>query len=220
MRAYNDGIAFRYIVPGSGTRGILGESTSFGLPTGATVWYQPDLDDHEGNYSSNTAGNISSNIGGPATVALAGGRYLGITEGNVRNYSGMRLLASSGSRTLTTTFWDNTWGDLKFDVTGGSASPWRTVIVADNLTELVNSTIVSNVADAPDPVLFADTSWIQPAKSVWHWIAEGSGGSSFPRQQAYIDLAQNLGFDATLIDSGWETRFEGFQRPIQVREPG
>jgi hypothetical protein len=210
VRAYNDGIAFRYIVPGSGTRGILGESTSFGLPLNATVWYQPDLDDHEGNYSSNTAGSFGSNIGGPATVALAGGRYLGITEGNVRNYSGMRLLASSGSRALTATFWDNTWGDFNFEVAGGSASPWRTVIIADELTELVNSTIVSNVADAPDPVLFADTSWIQPGKSVWHWIAEGSNGSSFTRQQAYIDMAQHVGFDATLIDSGWETRFEGF----------
>ena len=141
------------------------------------------MDDDEGNYSSNTAGNITSNMGGPVTVALSGGRYLGITEGNVRNYSGMRLRADSGSRNLTTTFWDNTWGDLKFDVPGGSSTPWRTVVVADDLTKLVNSTIVSNVTDAPDPLLFADTSWIQPGKSVWHWIAEGSGGSSFPRNR-------------------------------------
>lgn len=210
VRAYDDGLAFRYLVPGAGTESILGESTSFGLPAGATVWYQPDLDDDEGNYSSNTAGNFSSDIGGPATVVLPGGGYLAITEGNVFNYSGMRLRGDSGSRILTTTFWDNTWGDFKFDVAGGSASPWRTVTIADNLTELVNSTIVNNVSDTPDPVLFADTSWIKPSKAVWHWIAEGSSGSSFPRQQAYIDMAQDLGFDATLIDSGWESRFEGY----------
>jgi alpha-glucosidase len=210
VRAYDDGIAFRYLVPGAGTQSVVGESTSFGLPAGATVWYQPDLDDDEGNYSSNTAGSFSSDIGGPATIALPGGGYLGITEGNVFNYSGMRLRGDSGSRTLTTTFWDNTWGDFKFDVAGGSASPWRTVTIADNLTELVNSTIVNNVSDAPDPTLFADTSWIKPGKSVWHWIAEGSSGSSFPRQQAYIDMAQDLGFDSTLIDSGWESRFEGY----------
>lgn len=210
VRAYDDGVAFRYLVPDGGTRSILGESTSFGLPIGSTVWYQPDLDDDEGTFRSNTAGNFSSNIGGPATIALAGGGYLGITEGNVRNYSGMRLRADSGSRVLTSTFWDNTWGDFKFDVAGGSASPWRTVTVADDLTELVNSTIVSNVSDAPDPLLFADTSWIKPGKAVWHWIAEGGGGSSIPRQQAYINMAQDLGFDATLVDSGWESRYDGY----------
>ncbi|MEX0611741.1 MAG: glycoside hydrolase family 97 catalytic domain-containing protein, partial [Pirellulales bacterium] len=210
VRAYDDGVAFRYIVPGTGTIGVLGESTSFGLPTDATVWYQPDLDDHEGNYSSNTAGNFVSNIGGPATVVLPNGGYLGITEGNVRNYSGMRLHADLGSRVLTSNLWDNTWGDFKFGVPAGAATPWRTVIIAGNLTELVNSTLVSNVADAPDPVQFADTSWIRPGKLVWHWIAEGGNGSSFTRQQAYINMAQSLGFDGTLIDSGWETRFEGF----------
>jgi alpha-glucosidase len=149
-------------------------------------------------------------MGGPVTVRLSSGGYLGITEGNVRNYSGMRLRADTPSRTLSTTFWDNTWGDFKFDVAGGSYSPWRTVIVADDLTELVNSTIVSNVSDPPDPVLFADQSWIRPGKSLWSWLSEGGGSTSYTRQVDYINLADELGFDSILIDSGWESRFNGF----------
>ena len=210
VRAYNDGVAFRYLVPGAGPRGILGESTGFGLPAGSSLWYITDLDDHEGNYSNNAAGSFSTTMGGPVTVQLAGGRYLGITEGNVRNYSGMRLRADSPSRTLTTNFWDNTWGDFKFDVPGGAYSPWRTVIVADDLTELVNSTIVSNVSDAPDPALFADQSWIRPGKSLWSWLSEGGGSTTYTRQVDYINLADELDFDSILIDSGWESRFTGF----------
>src|SRR6476619_1691859 len=38
VRAYDDGVAFRWIVPGQGSR-IPDESTMFRLPTGSTVWY-------------------------------------------------------------------------------------------------------------------------------------------------------------------------------------
>jgi alpha-glucosidase len=145
-------------------------------------------------------------MGGPVTAALPGGGYLAITEGNVRNYSGMRLQATAGSPALTTTFHDSS-----FQVTAGAGTPWRTVIVANDLTELGNSTIVQNVADKPDPVLFADTAWVQPGRSVWHWIREEAAGATVPRQRAYIDMAQQLGYEYTLIDYNWENAFEGYE---------
>src|SRR5258708_32208450 len=44
-RAYNDGIAFRYLVPGSGTR-VPDEASAFTVPAGSTVWFH----DFEGHY--------------------------------------------------------------------------------------------------------------------------------------------------------------------------
>src|SRR5438552_14271610 len=45
IRAYDDGIAFRYIVPGSGSR-VPDEATTFTLPAGSTIWFH----DFEGHY--------------------------------------------------------------------------------------------------------------------------------------------------------------------------
>src|ERR1017187_4041484 len=38
IRAYNDGIAFRHVVPGEGLR-VPDEATAFRLPAGSTLWY-------------------------------------------------------------------------------------------------------------------------------------------------------------------------------------
>ena len=47
VRAYNDGIAFRFIVPGpAGKERVPDEATAFRLPAGSTVWYH----DFEGHY--------------------------------------------------------------------------------------------------------------------------------------------------------------------------
>ena len=44
VRVFDDGIAFRCVVPGEGSR-VPDEATAFVLPAGATVWYH-DLHGH------------------------------------------------------------------------------------------------------------------------------------------------------------------------------
>ncbi|HUG90675.1 MAG TPA: glycoside hydrolase family 97 N-terminal domain-containing protein, partial [Planctomycetaceae bacterium] len=44
VRAFNDGVAFRHVVPGEGGR-VPGEATVFVVPAGSTVWYH-DLEGH------------------------------------------------------------------------------------------------------------------------------------------------------------------------------
>ena len=53
-----DGAAFRYRVPGNGTRQIAGESTAWQLPQDAQLWLQTDTDDYEGNYHSVRADQV------------------------------------------------------------------------------------------------------------------------------------------------------------------
>ena len=52
VRAFDDGAAFRYRIPGVGTRQIAGESTAWHLPRNAQLWLQTDTGAYEGNYQS------------------------------------------------------------------------------------------------------------------------------------------------------------------------
>src|SRR5439155_4563763 len=39
VRAYNDGVAFRYIIPGNQNDRVPDEAVTFRVPAGSTVWY-------------------------------------------------------------------------------------------------------------------------------------------------------------------------------------
>jgi alpha-glucosidase len=54
-RAYNDGVAFRLIVPGAdGKSRVPDETTTFRVPPGSTVWYH----DFEGHYEATHVKNV------------------------------------------------------------------------------------------------------------------------------------------------------------------
>jgi len=53
------------------------------------------------------------------------------------------------------------WGFLLHDTV---MTPWRVLIVAENLNQLVNTDLITNLNPAPNPDLFADTSWIRPGR--------------------------------------------------------
>jgi alpha-glucosidase len=78
--------------------------------------------------------------------------------------------------------------------------PWRVTIIARNLTDLVNTTLVQNLNPPPDPQL-AHADWIKPGRSAWQWLAIGD-----PRQEdqkQWVDWTSQLGFEYYLIDEGW-----------------
>jgi alpha-glucosidase len=54
-RVFDDGVGFRYRVPGTGLRQIQGESTGWQLPKDCAVWFQTDTVNYEGAYQSSSA---------------------------------------------------------------------------------------------------------------------------------------------------------------------
>jgi alpha-glucosidase len=93
-RSFNDGVAFRYIVPGDSNTRVPDEAATFVIPAGSTVWYH----DLEGHYESvHDKKDITDIPAGqwaapPLTFKLPGGTgYASITESALVNYSGMAL---------------------------------------------------------------------------------------------------------------------------------
>lgn len=212
MRVYDDGVAFRYVFDGDKPVRVNAERTAFRVPAETPVWFFErnqgswKLKTYAGEWTQTTSEQLCSvSPGGPVQGAvllyeLPQGRYMALTEAALYNYSGMRYLAHEDA-SLTADFPE---GDEGFEVDGAFSTPWRVVMLADNLNELVNSDIVSNLNPAPDSKLFADTDWIKPGRATWSWWSNCKDYMTLPLEKHFVDAAQELGYEYTLLDEGWE----------------
>lgn len=221
MRAFNDGVAFRHIIPGQGASRIPDEATSFRLPAGGTVWYH-DLGGHyEATYQSKNVKDVAAGdwVAPPLTFKLPGNSgYASITEAALINYSGMALQAESNGaykvvlghkHPISYPFRLRYSNDIErvskpATISGTITSPWRVVMIGPDLNTLVNSDIVHNLSSAPDKNLFPDglnTSWIKPGRAVWKYLDGGS--NTFENMKDFCRWAGELGFEYNVIEGFW-----------------
>ncbi len=202
VRVFDDGVAFSYLIAGSGSRTINGEATAFTIPTGSTVWYQPAFDKYEGSYSTKDISTVAVGAvsGPPMTIKLPGSLgYAAITEGALVNYSGMHLQCSI-ARTFKAVL-----ADASFTLSGAIQTPWRVIMIGD-LDALVNCDIPACVAAAPDPALFPNgiaTSWIKSGRSTWSWL-NATRSITLANMKTYSSRASQLGLENNIVDDGWK----------------
>src|SRR5438094_896705 len=193
VRVFDDGIGFRCVVPGEGSR-VPDEATAFVLPARATVWYHDLRGHYEGTH---TKKDITEAAAGdwaapPLTVKLpdAAG-YAAITEAAVINYSGMVLQADGqggfrarlghappASYPFTLRYGEAEAARLAQPaaIAGTITTPWRVVMIGPDLNALVNCDIVPNLSPPPEPRLFPKglhTDWIKPSRAVWKYLDGG-----------------------------------------------
>jgi alpha-glucosidase len=220
LRAYEDGFAWRYRIPGIGPRTILGETSSWTLPSASRVWYAErdnswKLKSYAGEWlvaDIDAMPKVSSQgpVQGPPLVAeLPGGLFAVLTEAAVFNYSGLRLRAIGGRRFQA----DFTEAGIGFRLEGEIVTPWRVVVIAPDLNRLVNTDTITSLCPAPDEGLFPNQSWIKPGRCGWRWWSLGTGDPD--QERAVVDAAARLGFEYSLVDEGWEAWNDPFEK---VRE--
>ena len=201
VRIFNDGLAYRYVVPGAGEKTISGEASGWHFEEGTEMWGQPDLSNYEGIHKHLELGQADIDMGPPVTLKTEGGLYAAVSEAALLNYSGVTIDADKGSGLLKSEFLD----DKEWTVEGGSTTPWRVTMVSLDLNGLVTSDILTNLCPAPSEDLYPggmNTDYIQPARVVWRWWSRGTGN---PKQERkFVDFADSLGYECTLIDAGWE----------------
>jgi alpha-glucosidase len=208
-RAYDDGFAWRLMLNAPGTHHVVQETSEWTLPAQSKVWFAErnnawKLKSYAGEYISTNVDDLPtvSSQGpiqtAPLVLELHSGGYMLLSEAELNNYSGMRLLALPG-RKLQVNFAE---GDTGFDVSGPLVTPWRVTLLAANLNDLVNSDLIANLNPAPDPKLFANTSYIRPGRAVWRYWSRNTGTEL--QEQQYVDYAAELGFEYSLVDDGWK----------------
>lgn len=200
VRVYNDGVAYRYRVPESGTHHVNGESSEWQLPVGTTLWHQSaENRSYEARYVPDIVGQMDTHqrLMAPAALQFPGPTGYGLmTEANLIHYSDMALY-SSGVAGFKAVFHDDPNG---WDQAGEITSPWRVTLLAPDLNTLVNSDLIKNLCPPPAPAL-ANASWIKPGRSIWHWLTGGS--PKLAEQTAWVDGASELGYEYYLVDDGW-----------------
>ncbi|MDR1810277.1 MAG: glycoside hydrolase family 97 protein [Prevotella sp.] len=209
---FDNAAAFRYVSAIGQGLTVTAEMSSFSIPENCRVFYFErknhwKLKSYAGTWESCQAAELpavsgkNTVQGAPLLLQLADGRYALATEVNLQNYSGLRWDCAVPFQ-MRANF---TEGKEGFELTTPLCTPWRVMMVAENLTELVNQTVVRELSPAPDPKLFADTDYIVPGKAVWRWFSRGTGNPEQERQ--FIDYAAELGFLYSVIDAGtnkWE----------------
>ncbi|HEY1336656.1 MAG TPA: glycoside hydrolase family 97 N-terminal domain-containing protein [Bryobacteraceae bacterium] len=222
IRAYDDGVAFRHIVPGDGAR-VPDEATGFRLPQGCTLWYH-DLEDHyEGVHQRKGLRAVPPGkwMAPPVTIQLAqGAGYAAITEGALMHYSGMGLQADEkGEPILYARLGHSIPANYPFrlryaqdverftkaaSITGVITTPWRVVLIGADLNVLVNSDVIHNVAPPPDPKYFPqglNTDWVKTGRSLWNYL---DGGDNSPEGvKEWARLAHELGFEYNVLEGFW-----------------
>jgi alpha-glucosidase len=222
-RAYNDGVAFRYVLPAQDTIKeirLKQEDTEFRISTDATTWAL-ELPNYRSSYESeyvklpisafSNQGGVSSTflIGLPLLMHLPGTAWMALTEADLEGNSGMYVTNPSGN-------WAGHWFVSKlsprFDnpnlvLTGTLPhhSAWRVLLVADEPGKLMESNIVS---DLNTPNRVQDTSWIHPGKASWNWWTgdigpDGKSAYTTKNMEYYVDFAAQSGFPYMMLDAGW-----------------
>lgn len=233
IRVFDDGAAFRFVVPPSPPQGGSGgpvlaadrvpdEATTFKLPAGSMTWSH-DLHGHyEAVYVKRVIDDVPTGdwAAPPLTYKLPGsGGYASITEAALTNYAGMALHADgrggyvarlghahpvSYPYALRYRAEDVQRLAKPAAITGTITTPWRVVIVSPDLNGLVNNDIVRNLAPPPDPALF-------PQGQATPWVRPGravwryldGGDNTYDGLKGFTELAAKLGYEYHVVEGVW-----------------
>lgn len=225
-RAYNDAVAFRYIVPKQSDIEefrLIGERTEFKMSKDAITYAQilPNfVHSYESEYvklpvtAFSHVGSVVNDpmIGLPLLMEVPGVAWVAINEADLQNYSSMYLttLSKGWSGHWLEAFLAPQFENSSVCVTGSLplTSPWRVLQVGNYPGVLIESNILTNLNDEN---VIEDTSWIKPGKAAWNWWngsigAEGVRDFSTEGMKYYIDFAAESGLEHFVIDAGWAAK--------------
>ncbi len=224
LRAYDDGVAFRYRFPeeSSQTYTVTGEATGFQLPTGGQIWAHPY--DEAGEYTpayetyyfnGAKVGTASPNRAGwayPMLFCNAGRTRWGLlTEAAVDgSYCGVHLRQDAPHGVYRIRFPDpnegNATGAVAPSWTLPWATPWRVIMAGETPGTLVESTLVT---DLNPPSIVEDMSWIKPGRASWSWLSDHDSPQDCSKLKTFVDLCAEMGWEYSLVDANWNIMKNG-----------
>ncbi len=217
VRAFDDGVGFRYEVPeqkGLGNLAITEEITEFNMDENATVWWIPARKWNRYEYLYNkTSVDQMETAHTPVTMKLSNGVHVSLHEAALVNYSGMSIEHRRGAN-LVANLAPRADGAL-VKVSVPFNTPWRTIQIAPDAVGLINSDLILNLNE---PNKMGDVSWFKPGKYIGIWWQQhikdrtwGNDGIHAATTEAtieYMDFAAKHGFDGVLVE-GWNIGWDG-----------
>ena len=191
IRAYNEGIAFRYFFPEQPDGGsyvhIDNENTQFNFPNETKAWFAPKA---QAEYKCLPLSNWPGEGERPLTLVLKNGLFACIGEAEMVNYSRTKFIVKpEKENTVFCSMYDCVDEITPF------ASPWRYVMVAEKPGQLLeNNYLILNLNPA---CKIENTSWIKPGKVIREITLSTQGGKEC------IDFASAHNLQYIEFDAGW-----------------
>lgn len=213
LRAYNDGITFRYEFPGKGGSYVMEEElTSYTVPKETKRWMEKWNPANEGLYTAMSDSTIQKREWCyPALFQTKSAScwYL-LHEADLnRSYCGTKLSNTVDADKYKLTFPDHGdgrgQGASKPVITLPWKSPWR-VIIMGSLHDIVASTLVDDVSA---PSLVKNTEWIKPGNVSWNYWSSNHGTKDYKIVTDFADLAAEMNWPYTLLDWEWDGMTNG-----------
>ncbi len=221
IRAYDEGVAFRYYIPESWKRflpnyeqntrlTLLDEIMEFNFTSNHRSWaadYRSYATHQEEEFNPVFLDELRPEqvIGLPFVVQIRDDCFAAVTEADLTDWAGMYLKKDRSDVErpyLFTTDLSPLPGNPaeSVKILPGSWSPWRVIMLGASAGELIESEMINNLND---PCAIADPSWITPGISAWdHWWS-GEVKMDTETIKDYIELAAEMGWEYMLIDWHW-----------------
>lgn len=211
FRVYNDGLAFRYVIPQGVDEAAECELTQIKFPTDPTAWFYNG--EHE-NYGPVRLSEVDTTRPSNVTLQLSDSLFLNIHEAYLLEGDPLRLNSGKGESSFTVVSSPGVFGQLK----GGFTSAWRVAMVGRTPGVLVDSHLLELLN--PEPQM--DFSWVKPGVAVWDWRIDGAVSDNFTYSMSYpswirmVDFAAEQGFKYLVLDANWYgPEFETNSDPIK-----
>ena len=186
VRAYDEGVAFRYEFPGEGEVHILEEMTEFALQEDAMAWATQMS---QGPISKVPVADIRDRSERPMLVEYNESLYLAIGEAAQIDYARMKLVGGEKEGSLVSSL-----GSAVVD-TAPFNTPWRYIMAGRNAGEILENNYL--LLNLNEPNKIEDTSWIKPGKVIRDLTLTTEGG------KAYIDFAVKHNLQYVIESAGW-----------------
>jgi alpha-glucosidase len=211
FRAFDDGIAFRYIYPEQAVKDsifIMDEKTTFNLKEDGKAWWIPANRENRDEYLFKDAPvSTLDTVLTPLTIESKSGLALSFHEANLVDFASMTLVNTTGTQLKSDLV---PWADgVKVRVAKTFTSSWRTLQIGEKPADLITSYLILNLNE---PNKLKNTSYFKPYKyfGIWwgmhigkytFWESDKQGATT-KHAEEYIDFTAKEGFHHLLIE-GW-----------------
>jgi len=188
IRAYNEGIAFRYEFENAKQTTIEAELTEFALPANSEVWIsnkaQAKIIKRKFSEFNNTS------IERPLLAQLNDSLFVSLGEAALIDFARMNFNVNHEKPAVLV-------ADLSSQVNynGAFNSPWRTIMAGNSAGEILENNYL--LLNLNDPNKIANSDWIKPGKVIREVTLTTQGGI------ACVDFAVKHNLQYIEFDAGW-----------------
>lgn len=207
-RAYNEGVAFRYVSP-QGAGSAL-ELTTFNFAGDYTAWF---YNGERHNIGPERLTETDGERLPVMTVKAADDLYLAVHEACLDEGEPLKLKSEKGQCLFSVSVKPHL-------LHAGYQSAWRVVLCGNRPGDLVDSHLLELLN--PEPSGDYDFSWVKPGVALWDWRINGAQWEgfhytmSYPSWERMVDFAAEQGFAYLVLDANWYgPEFEQGSDPVK-----